>query len=242
MRFLLLIAIVVGTMLFSLHTAAFAGKIDNRVFTGIDKAAAEAAPLLSSPRFTLLMASNVITANKHLANTMADEKGTPITLHDVVANEINAASKLPQPEKRQLPKYMHDINDLRYDVTRYPLHVAVATGDYPKAELLLKEKNLDVLALLLLEGAAFDIAHKKAAIPIHMAATQNFIEALVMLQTQHVGQLKLLRARGARFAKARELGLAHLFTPWLKNIEIPKDVAKVIEREKIINNTQQEEK
>ena len=49
------------------------------------------------------------------------------------------------------------------------------------AHLAISGKHLEVIALLLLEGADFDIDHNEAATPVHMAAAQDFIDALVML-------------------------------------------------------------
>ena len=260
MRFLLL-TIVVGMGLLSPHTSALAAnKISNQVYQQIGAAVAKAAPLAISPRLRLLIATDIILYTETTRELRIDveEMGD---LHDEVTQRLEETFKLPAAAERQLPNYMQDEQGLHYDVEEYPLHIAVAAGEYSIAELLLQEKeidvnapdrrgrapihiaaevgdvimtallirngaklnakvkqawhyekpsagskkgkkkkinnkesrglsaahlamsgeHLDVLALLLLEGADFDIEHNIAATPMHIAAAQEFLPALVML-------------------------------------------------------------
>lgn len=258
MKFLLS-AIVVWMGMLLPHTSAIAAKISNKVFEQIGNATAKAAPLLSSPRMRLIMASDVILDIAATKEHHPDIKGIG-NLQDEVTQLFNNTFKLPAPAERQLPDYMHDDTGLSYDLSEYPLHVAVAAGNYSQVDLLLQEteidinaadrrgrapihiaaevgdvimvalllrnrakinakvkrawryeepkakdkklkkkkinnqatrgmtaahlatsgEHLDVLALLLLEDASFDIAHENAATPMHMAAAQEFFPALVM--------------------------------------------------------------
>ena len=451
MRYVLLMVIGMGAVM--LPRVAIATQINDAMVSRVGVAISKAAPLLRSKRLNLLRVGKFINDNLKIGATDADVEESPSSLYDKLVGEHSLAKphlvwlELGN-EMRELPSYMDDPNGLLYDVLEYPLHAAVARGNYqevmqllkkgkvgvndvdrrgatplhlaadlgdmPMAALLLhngakintkvkqawryqdlgtnnkkrrKEKvdnsdvqgltaahlavvnrRVDMLALLLLEDAKFDIAQRGVATPVHLAAAQDFMEALLMfdwagidfnlkvdgrtpledalqhnqenavdfltqpeakrtrkkylnralLRVVSIAQLKLLLERNAMFVgssdaavlsyaqreddspasslligyvidelsgdanasddgiyalqyalaggnaatieallergadplarkkdkgkthfeRARKLGLAHLFIPYLKDrTDLPKDVAKVIAREEVINSS-----
>lgn len=74
------------------------------------------------------------------------------------------------PAHRQLPDYMQDEQGLTYDVLEYPLHVAVAVGDYGEVERLLADDKANV--------DAFD---RRGRTPMHIAVEAGDLDMVGLL-------------------------------------------------------------
>ena len=74
------------------------------------------------------------------------------------------------PAQRQLPDHMRDEQGLLYDVLEYPLHVAVAVGDYGEVAWLLAENK-----------AGVDDLDRRGRAPIHLAVEAGDLNMVALL-------------------------------------------------------------
>ena len=101
------------------------------------------------------------------------EKSGAVSAEQFIQKEVSDTdlSELP-PAQRRLPDYMRDKRGLTYDVLAYPLHAAVAVGDYGEVARLLadNEEEEDV--------NGFD---RRGRAPIHLAVEADDIHMVALL-------------------------------------------------------------